>query len=58
MMRIEIWRFQVFLPTGLIMEALVYPDDEIYYIKQIVMNKATTDGNMGGTGLLFKISPI
>ena len=40
------------------MEALVYPDDEIYYIKQIVMNKATTDGNMGGTGLLFKISPI
>ena len=37
---------QVFLPTGLIMDQLVHPDEEIFFIKQQVVSKATTDGKI------------
>lgn len=35
---------QCFLPTGMVYDINVHPDDEIYQIKQIVLNNATADG--------------
>ena len=35
---------QCFLPTGMILDVSVHPDDSIFQIKQIMLNSATADG--------------
>ena len=32
------------LPNGILLELPVHPDDEVVQIKQLVLNRATTDG--------------
>lgn len=44
---------QCLLPTGLIIDVSVHPDDEMYHIKQIVLAHATTDGRSPTNHVLF-----
>ena len=34
---------QCFLPTGMVLDVSVHPDDSIFQIKQILLNSATAD---------------
>ena len=37
---------QCFLPTGMVLDVSVHPDDEIFHIKQYVISNATADGKI------------
>lgn len=41
----ELEIIQCFFPTGMVMDASIHPDDDIFQIKQIVISNATANGN-------------
>lgn len=40
----DIEEVQCLMPNGIVLDVLLHPDDEIFHIKQLVVNRATTDG--------------
>ena len=40
----DIEEIQCLMPNGIAVDVLIHPDDEIVHIKQLVLNRATTDG--------------
>ena len=41
-----LWEMQCLLPNGVIIDSLVHPDDEISNLKQVILNRAITDGKL------------
>ncbi len=37
-------KVQCLLPNGIVVDVFVHPDDELFHIKQVVIDKATKDG--------------
>ena len=42
----DIEEIQCLMPNGIVLDVLIHPDDEIFHIKQLVLNRATTDGKV------------
>ena len=40
----DLEEIECLLPNGIVIDVLVHPDDEMYHIKQVVLSRATTDG--------------
>lgn len=41
----ELQEIQCLLPNGILLDVFVHPSDEIRHIKQVVLGRATSDGN-------------